>query len=119
MMSDISRYSIETHGSAHVLYQGRNSGMHGLNLLTLTEKAFNCDFDVLQNLLNKGLEHDKLTQQVAELRAALEAIKQHQEVMAGGDEMILSKLAVYAIASKALVEADGDGARFTDTKTEK
>ena len=47
----------------------------------------------------------KLTQQVADLRAALEAIKLIQEVMDGGDEMILSKLTAYAIANKALEQA--------------
>ena len=46
-----------------------------------------------------------LVEQNKALRAALEAIKQYQEVMAGGDEMILSKLTAYAIANKALEQA--------------
>ena len=63
-----------------------------------------CDECQFHAQFNK--ERDKLTQQVAELRSALEAIKQHQEVMAGGDEMILSKLTAYAIANKALADTD-------------
>tara|TARA_R100000951_G_scaffold113678_1_gene116181 strand:- start:1453 stop:1812 length:360 start_codon:yes stop_codon:yes gene_type:complete len=62
-----------------------------------------CHTEVAISAINS---HDKLTSQVKELRAALEAIKQHQEIMAGGNEMILSKLSAYAVASKALKESE-------------
>ncbi len=45
-----------------------------------------------------------MAEQIEALKAALESIKTHQETLAGESEMILSKLAVYQIAVKALKE---------------
>lgn len=47
-------------------------------------------------------EAEAMNEQNKALIEALEHIKKHQEVMAGEDKMILSKLAVYNIAVKAL-----------------
>lgn len=49
--------------------------------------------------------HEELVEQNKALIEALEHIKRHQEIMAGEDEMILSTLAVYNIAVKALEKA--------------
>ncbi len=48
--------------------------------------------------------HDAMAERIKVLEAALESIKTHQETLAGESEMILSKLAVYQIAVKALKE---------------
>ena len=50
--------------------------------------------------------HDAMAEQIEALKAALESIKTHQETLAGESEMILSKLAVYQIAVKALKESE-------------
>lgn len=70
----IDLYSIKSHGDSHVLYFGRNNQRHGLNLVTLTDKAFNCDYDLLQALLNKGCHYDALVEQNKALIAALEGL---------------------------------------------
>lgn len=49
-----AKYTIERHGKGHVLYHGRCNHRHGYNLVELHDKAANCDFKLLEKLLNIG-----------------------------------------------------------------
>ena len=48
------KFTIELHGKNHVIYFGRCSHQHGLNLATLSELSFNCDLDFIEKCLQDG-----------------------------------------------------------------
>ena len=117
-MSDV--YSVKTkemsenHALAVILKSGSATN-HVVNMVCekleesdqLTSKVAELELSLDDRdcyIADADMKNEELLNQVKVLKDALEAIKEHQEILAGDSLVVLKKLTCYQIANKALSE---------------